>query len=63
MITIDKKEWDKIPNDYKGCWNKYTVEFRGDLPTYYIGKRNVLGGCISDDQGSLLTEGIHFIIK
>lgn len=63
MINVSKKDWNSIPNDYKGCWSKETVEFRGDLSVNYIGKRNILSGCISEEQGSLLTEDIHFVIK
>lgn len=64
MIKISKKEWDKIPNDYKGRWTKElkTNGWQPNLPDEYIGKRTVLSGCISNEIGCLLTENIHFKI-
>lgn len=64
MINISKEKWDKIPNDYKGKWTREIKEngWQPDLPEEYIGKRTVMSGCISDEIGSLLTEGVHFII-
>lgn len=63
MIQITKEEWDSIHEDYKGRWEKELVEYRSeDIPDEYIGKREVMSGCISNMQGSLLTEGVHFEI-
>lgn len=64
MIQATQKQWDKIPNDYKGRWDRSIKEngWQPDLPEEYIDKRTVLSGCISDKIGSLLTEGFHFEI-
>lgn len=66
LIRLSKKEWDEIPNDYKGKWDEWirTKGYQPDLPDAYIGKRTVFEGCITDHAGTaLLTEGIHFIIE
>lgn len=64
MIEITKKQWNEIPNDYKGAWEAWIIEggWQPDLPKEYIGKKTVMSGCISNEIGSLLTEGAHFII-
>lgn len=64
MIKVSKREWNKIPSDYKGKWTRKIKSngWQPDLPEEYIGKRTVLSGCISDEIGSLLTEGVHFEI-
>ena len=60
MIKVTKEQWAKIPKDYKGKWTEDS--FRNDIPTEFIGRRTVMSGCISDEQGALLTEGVHFEI-
>lgn len=64
MIKVTKKEWNRIPNDYKGKWKRCIKDdgWQPNLPEEFIGKRNVMSGCISNQIGSLLTEGIHFKI-
>jgi hypothetical protein len=65
MIKVTRKQWDSIPKDYKGIWEKWIKEngWQPDLPEEYIGKRTVFEGCITDHASiTLLTEGIHFII-
>lgn len=65
MIKITKKEWDKIPDDYKGKWERWIKDggWQPDLPEEYIGKRTVFEGCITPGKGTaLITEGIHFEI-
>ncbi|WP_434510103.1 hypothetical protein [Desulfitobacterium sp. AusDCA] len=65
MITISKEEWNQIPDCYKGKWMREIKDngWQPNLPEEYIGRRTVMSGCISDEKGSLLTEGIHFEIK
>jgi hypothetical protein len=49
MIKVTKKQWDKIPSDYKAVNDG--------------GKKMVFAGCIEPGGGTvLLTEGIHFEI-
>lgn len=64
LIEVTKEEWDKIPNNYKGKWERHIKDngWQPDLPEEYIGKRTVMSGCISDELGALLTEGAHFKI-
>lgn len=64
MIKVSKKEWNKISSDYKGIWTRELKEngWQPNLPEEYIGKRTVMSGCISEEIGSLLTEGVHFEI-
>lgn len=64
MIKVTKKEWEGIPECYKGKWERQIKDngWQPDLPEEYIGKRTVLSGCISSELGSLLTEGFHFEI-
>lgn len=64
MIKVTNEEWNNIPKDYKGRWERYIKDngWQPDLPEEYIGKRTVLSGCISDEIGALLTEGVHFEI-
>lgn len=60
MITVNKKEWDAICNDYKGVWHDYY----GDKPEWK-GKRVVMSTCIThnpNDLCALLIEGVHFEI-
>lgn len=47
MIKVTKEQWDKIHRDYKGERD---------------GKKTVLSGCISNEIGALLIEGLHFEI-
>lgn len=64
MIEVTREQWDRIPNDYKGKWTQDLIDngWQPDLPVEYVGRRNVASGSISDEIGSLLTEGIHFVI-
>lgn len=64
LIQVSQEKWNRIPNDYKGIWERWIKDngWQPDLPEEYIGKRTVLSGCISDEIGSLLTEGVHFVI-
>lgn len=60
MITVSKKEWDKIPADYRGIWHDYY----GDKPEWK-GKRVVMSTCITKNPNelcSLLIEDVHFVI-
>lgn len=61
MLIVSQRTWDGIHHDYRGRWSAEMVEYQ-DLPPHYAGKRTVLSGCISDEMGSLLTEGAHFVI-
>lgn len=45
MIEITKQQWDNIHKDYKGKWTKLIVNLHG-LPKNWIGKKNVMAGCI-----------------
>ncbi|MFP3726363.1 hypothetical protein U8V72_14340 [Priestia filamentosa] len=60
LIKVTKKEWDKIPKDYKGFWNVSALN--PNIPKEYLGRRRVMSGSIGAKRGSLLTEGIHFEI-
>lgn len=62
MIKISKEKWDSIPDDYKGKWERWHRNWDKNIPEHFIGKKTVLSGCISDEKGSLLTEGVHFEI-
>ena len=64
IIEVTKERWNEIPSDYKGKWDRSLKEngWQPNLPEEYIGKRTVLSGCVSDNIGALLTEGVHFII-
>lgn len=64
MIKVTKLEWERIPKDCKGIWERWIKDggWQPDLPEDYIGKRTVMSGCISNEIGSLLTESIHFEI-
>ena len=63
MLRITKKQWDTIPEDYKGRWERWVKDngWQPDLPEEYIGKRTLLH--YDNNNGTvLLTEGIHFEI-
>lgn len=62
MIQVTWERWNSISKDYKGVWTKESVEWRGDIPKEYIGKRNILAGSIGEKGTGLLTEGVHFEI-
>lgn len=62
MIQVKQSEWDKISPEYKGQWTQELADWRGDIPADRVGKRTVCSGCISDELGSLLTEGCSFEI-
>lgn len=62
MIKVSKEKWDSIYRDYKGIWEEWHLEYDKTIPKEFLGKRTAMGGCISDEQGVLLTEGIHFEI-
>ena len=62
MKHYTKEEWAR--EQYTGQWsdspfNRDMVE-RGELPAYYLGRRNVMVG---GPRGcTLLTEGVHFLV-
>jgi len=63
MLQITKKQWETIPDDYKGIWGRWLKDngWQPDLPEEYIGKRTLLH--YDNNNGTvLLTEGIHFEI-
>jgi len=63
MLQITKKEWENIPSDYKGVWERWIKDngWQPDLPENYIDKRTLLH--YDNNSGTvLLTEGIHFAI-
>jgi hypothetical protein len=63
MLQITKKQWEAIPADYKGIWERWVKDngWQPDLPEEYIGKRTLLD--YNNNSGTvLLTEGMHFII-
>lgn len=64
MIKVTKSKWDKLPDSCKGKWTREIKDngWQPDLPEDYIDKRTVMSGCISDEIGALLTEGVHFEI-
>ena len=62
MKIYTKEEWAR--EQYKGRWeaspfNLGQVE-AGELPAYYIGRRNVMVG--GENGPTLLTEGVHFLV-
>lgn len=63
MRIFTQKEWDR--QQYKGQWgdNPYNRDrvAAGELPEYYIGRRNVMVG--GDHGPTLLTEGVHFLVE
>lgn len=62
MIEITRKQWDNIHKDYKGAWSELIVNIHG-LPKNWVGKKNVMAGCIKKNGGTaLLTEDVHFKI-
>ena len=42
MYEITKKEWDNIPNDFKGKWTEPIVNYN-KMDKSYIGKKNNFG--------------------
>lgn len=58
MIKVSKEQWQAIHKDYKGVWQDYYNEH-----PEWLGKKTVLSGCVSDELGKLLIEGIHFVIE
>lgn len=63
MLQITKKQWEAIPNDYKGKWERWIKDngWQPNLPEKYIGKRTLLH--YDNNSGTvLLTEGVHFVI-
>lgn len=63
MRHYTAEEWAR--EQYKGQWgdspfNRDRVEC-GELPAYYIGRRNVMVG--GDHGPELLTEGVHFLVE
>lgn len=63
MKIYTKAEWAR--EQYKGCWDPSPfildrVE-AGELPAYYIGRRNVMVGGAHGCE--LLTEGVHFLVE
>lgn len=62
MIEITREQWEAIDKDYKGTWSELIVNVYG-LPKKWIGKKNVMAGCIKEGGGTaLLTEDVHFKI-
>lgn len=60
MIQVKKKDWDKIPLDYKGIFQDYYNE----CPEWK-GRKCVMSGCITNNPrelGMLFIEGVHFVI-
>jgi hypothetical protein len=59
LWTITIKEYESIPKDYKSIWERSVIEYRGDIPKEWEGKRNML---VMDELGRtvLITEGVHF---
>lgn len=58
IIKISKEKWDSIYTDYKGTWQDYYNE-----RPQWVGRKVVMSGCINPKElGSLLVEGVHFII-
>ncbi|MGB0989292.1 MAG: hypothetical protein ACPGUI_00530 [Halarcobacter sp.] len=55
VVAVPESKWTSIHDDYKGICSKE------DIP-YYIGRKSVLSGCITEDIGKLLIEGFHFVI-
>ena len=58
MIKVSREKWDSICTDYKGVYHDYYNE-KPEL----IGRKVVMSGCISNEPGKLLIEGVHFIIE
>lgn len=62
MIKITKKQWDEVPEDYKGVWSELIVKIH-NMNHDWIGRKNVMSQCIGGENGTaLLTEGVHFKI-
>mgnify|MGYP006997664153 CR=1 FL=1 len=58
MIKVTRKEWNKIPEAYKGKFEDY----QGNNPEFK-GLNTVMLGCIKHNGGTALVfEGIHFKI-
>lgn len=58
MIKVSKEQWQAIHKDYKGVWQDYHNEH-----PEWLGRKTVLSGCVSDEIGKLLIEGVHFVIE
>lgn len=58
MLKITNQKWNSICSDYKGTW----YDYHGDHPEW-LGRKVVMSGCISDELGKLLIEGVHFVIE
>lgn len=61
FIELTEEEYYRISDSYRGQWTQGVIDFRGDIPQSYLGKRTML----TNENGAtvLLTEGINFIIK
>lgn len=57
---IALEDYLAISKDFRGEWTQGVLNFRGDLPMSYLGKRTML----DNENGStvLLTEGMQFEI-
>lgn len=58
MIKVSKEKWNSICTDFKGEW----FDYYGDHPEW-LGRKTVMSGCVSDEHGKLLIEGVHFVIE
>ena len=62
MKIYSKEEWAR--EQYKGRWGASPLNLdrveAGELPAYYIGRRNVMVG--GKHGCELLTEGVHFLV-
>lgn len=63
MKIYSKEEWAR--EQYKGRWEASPFNLdrvkSGELPAYYIGRRNVMVGGLHGCE--LLTEGVHFLVE
>ena len=57
ILTVTQEKWDSICTDYKGIFHDYYNE-----QPEWKGRRCVMSGCVCDDLGQLLIEGVHFVI-
>ena len=64
MQKLSKKEWDAIPDSYKGEWTESVFTFRGDLPKCAIGHKTWMPPLsLTGGKTQLWTEGNAFIIE